>query len=323
MVGPRQARWDRKGAATERDCLSRPAHLGQPGEVNMPCASCGIEGPTQFVSFRQNIGLVVMRLTNKVEAELCRPCMVRCFRSYTLTTLFVGWWGVISFLMTPVFLFQNLCQYISARKLAEPGLAATNIPLGGRPPRIASGPFALKLIVGVVAWTFVLGALASHEVDLTEKYAPALNAKLHGGEITDEDDAAYSFSKAVKDISALEAGFKSHAWDGFRAELLAREQYLTDLNQQNEKLQRKMNEERTANAGNNDSCESWALNEVGPALNEYTEAQNAFFSFAKNTSKLADDNRSAITVVSQREEEALTKLQHVFSDDAHKTCVKD
>jgi hypothetical protein len=289
----------------------------------MSCASCGIEGPTQYVSFRQNIGLLVMRLTNKVDAELCRPCMIRCFRSYTLTTLFVGWWGVISFFMTPYILFQNLRAYISARKLAEPGLVATNIPLGSAPRRVASGPFALKLIVGVVAWTFVLGALASHEVDLTEKYAPALNAKLHGGEIADEDDAVYSFAKVVKDISALEAGFKSHAWDGFRAELLSREQYLKDLNQQNEKLQRKMNDERTANAGNNDSCERWALDEVGPALNEYTNAQNAFFSFAKNTSQLADDNHTAITVVSEREEEALTRLQHVFSDDAHNTCMKD
>lgn len=288
----------------------------------MSCASCGIEGPTQYVSFRQNIGLLVMRLTNKVEAELCRPCMIRCFRSYTLTTLFVGWWGVISFFMTPLFLFQNIRQYISARKLAEPGLAATNIPLGGAPRRVASGPFALKLIVGVVAWTFVFGALASHEVDLTEKYAPALNAKLHGGEITDADDAVYSFSKAVKDISALEAGFKSHAWDGFRTELLAREHYLTDLNQQNEKLQRKMNEERTANVGNNDTCERWALDEVGPALNEYADAQNAFFSFAKNTSQLPD-NRTGITAVSQREEDALARLRQVFSDDTGKTCAKD
>ena len=263
-----------------------------------------------------------MRLTNKVEGELCRPCMVRCFRSYTLTTFFVGWWGVISFFMTPLFLFQNIRQYMSARKLAEPGVA-TNIPLGGAPRRVASGPFALKLIVGVVAWTFVFGALASHEVDLTEKYAPALNAKLHGGEITNEDDAAYSFAKVGKDISALEAGFKSSAWDGFRTELLAREQYLTDLNQQNERLQRKMNEERTANAGANDSCERWALDEVGPALNEYTNAQNAFFSFAKNTSRVSDDNRTAITAVSQREEDALASLRQVFTNDAGKTCAKD
>ena len=84
-----------------------------------------------------------------------------------------------------------------------------------------------------------------------------------------------------------------------------------------------MNEERTANDGTDDSCERWALDEVGPALNEYTEAQNAFFSFAKSTSKLTDDNRSKITAVSQREEDALTRLQHVFSDDAHKTCMKD
>lgn len=289
----------------------------------MSCESCGTEGPTQYVTFRQNIGLLVMRLTSKIEGELCRPCMVRCFRSYSLTTFFVGWWGVISFFMTPLILFGNLREYFSARKLAEPGLAVCNVALGGTPRRVASGPFALKLIVGIVGWTFALGALASHEVDLTEKYAPALNARLHGGEITDEDDAVYSFSKVVNDISSLEAGFKSHAWEGFRTELLAREPYLTDLNQQNGRLQRKMSEERTANVGSNDSCERWALDELGPALNQYTDAQNALFAFAKSTSQLADDNRTAINAVSGREEEALARLRQVFSDDAHKTCATD
>lgn len=63
---------------------------------------------------RQNVGLVVLRLHKTLDARLCRGCLDRRFREMTLITLVGGWWGIISFFVTPVFLISNLTQYLGA-----------------------------------------------------------------------------------------------------------------------------------------------------------------------------------------------------------------
>ncbi len=88
----------------------------------MSCKSCGIEGPTLHVKLWQNIGMVVFRQWKTIDAELCRTCFQKHFRSYTLTTLFLGWWGVISFIVTPFILINNLYQYSRASRIPEPDL---------------------------------------------------------------------------------------------------------------------------------------------------------------------------------------------------------
>jgi hypothetical protein len=86
----------------------------------MACTVCDVEDPTLFVCFRQNIGMLFLRTTTKIEGELCRPCINMYFRSYTLTTLFLGWWGVPAFVITPAFLVSNVVQYFYALGLPEP-----------------------------------------------------------------------------------------------------------------------------------------------------------------------------------------------------------
>jgi hypothetical protein len=76
------------------------------------CRMCGARGPTQDVSFNQNIGLLVVRLTQTFEGPLCHPCVHRTFWQYTLVTLFLGWWGIISFFMTPFILLFNTIVYV-------------------------------------------------------------------------------------------------------------------------------------------------------------------------------------------------------------------
>jgi hypothetical protein len=78
------------------------------------CQSCGAQQPTQRVEFRQNIGLLIMRLTRKVAGQLCPDCIEKHFWSTTLVTLFAGWWGLISLFVTPVFLLLNLASYVGA-----------------------------------------------------------------------------------------------------------------------------------------------------------------------------------------------------------------
>ncbi|MGH7225470.1 MAG: hypothetical protein ACRELF_19805, partial [Gemmataceae bacterium] len=79
----------------------------------MICQSCGIEAPTKYVAFYQNIGALVVRFSKSVEGELCKSCIHRYFWSFTGTTMLAGWWGSISFLVTPFFLLNNSFRYLT------------------------------------------------------------------------------------------------------------------------------------------------------------------------------------------------------------------
>ena len=78
----------------------------------MICQACGVEAPTKHVAFYRNIGLLVMRFTNSAEGHLCKSCIHKYFWQYTLTDLLLGWWGVISFIITPFLILNNIVRYL-------------------------------------------------------------------------------------------------------------------------------------------------------------------------------------------------------------------
>jgi hypothetical protein len=88
------------------------------------CEFCGAKGPVTEVVYRQNTGLVIMRQTRTWAGSACRTCSVALFRRTTLHNLFLGWWGVISLFMTPIFLAIN--GYYLSKTLRLPTLTAHN-----------------------------------------------------------------------------------------------------------------------------------------------------------------------------------------------------
>jgi hypothetical protein len=89
-----------------------------PGAVPPPyptarCESCGQAGPVGHVEFHQNIGALIVRFHKSVKGNVCPACAKKHFQELTLVTLFGGWWGIISFLMTPFILVNNVIQYLS------------------------------------------------------------------------------------------------------------------------------------------------------------------------------------------------------------------
>ncbi|MFZ1087043.1 MAG: hypothetical protein WAN35_18930 [Terracidiphilus sp.] len=288
----------------------------------MSCKICGVEGPTKDVTFYQNIGMLVTRQWAKVEGELCRPCIGRYFRSYSLTTLFLGWWGVISFVVTPFILINNVFQYLRASQLAEPGIGAMNVPYVSDPPSVGSGSFKFKVIYGMLIGLVGLGLLAYYNVGFMEKHAPAINAHLHGGEITDETDGEYAGSKIWNDIRTIEAEYKGKGWNEFRPELLSREPYLTDLKLQNDRLQRRMITERSQNMGANDVCEQLALDEMSPALDAYTKALSNLFVFTKSTAEMTKENSAEFDALSTKESNTLDQLNQFITDNKKHGCDK-
>ncbi|MCA9043818.1 MAG: hypothetical protein KDA69_05825 [Planctomycetaceae bacterium] len=92
----------------------------------MICQDCGIEAPTKYVAFYQNIGVLVMRFTKTVEGNLCKSCIHKNFWSMTLITLCIGWLGMISLVLAPFFVLNNLFRYLGCLSLeAVPPDAAT------------------------------------------------------------------------------------------------------------------------------------------------------------------------------------------------------
>jgi hypothetical protein len=61
--------------------------------------------------------LVVTRLSKSISGNLCMNCVRRYFWDFTLTTLFAGWWGVISFFRTLYLLPANVIEFLTARRV--------------------------------------------------------------------------------------------------------------------------------------------------------------------------------------------------------------
>lgn len=95
----------------------------------MICQDCGIEAETKNVSFYQNIGMLIVRLPKSIEGNLCKSCIHKHFWGMTTTTFFLGWWGTISFILTPFFLLNNVGRYMFC-------LGMSAVPAGASPPAL-------------------------------------------------------------------------------------------------------------------------------------------------------------------------------------------
>ncbi len=91
---------------------------------NGACESCGRHGPVEGVDYRQNTGMLFARSTRTLAGTLCRRCSTGAFLRMTGHTAVLGWWGMISCLVTPVFILNNLAYFLRSQTL--PGLAAVH-----------------------------------------------------------------------------------------------------------------------------------------------------------------------------------------------------
>jgi len=84
------------------------------------CQSCGREAPTKHVDYYQNIGAIFMRFSKHMGGHFCKDCSNQYFWSFTGITLFLGWWGLISFFYTLFALPNNIINYIGTFGLESP-----------------------------------------------------------------------------------------------------------------------------------------------------------------------------------------------------------
>ena len=133
----------------------------------MPCQACGRNAPTKYVEFYQNIGMLVLRSLRSIKGNLCRRCIKHYFWQLTGLTLLTGWWGMISFIMNPFLILNNIIRYVGSLGLADSADQA--FPLAGSTPA-AAGP--------APAAAAQVSPLASYRQDVT--------MRLRGGQSTQE-----------------------------------------------------------------------------------------------------------------------------------------
>src|SRR5262249_9599407 len=111
----------------------------------MICQVCGVEAPTKYVAFYQNIGALIIRFQKSIKGNLCKSCINNSFWSFTLTDLTLGWWGIISLIVTPFFILNNVIRYLLCLGL-EPA------PVGATAPKLTDdavfklNPYANEII---------------------------------------------------------------------------------------------------------------------------------------------------------------------------------
>lgn len=285
------------------------------------CMSCGLPAPTREVCFYQNIGMLVARRSAKASGKMCRRCIRAHFQSFTLTTFFLGWWGVISFIVTPFFLLNNVWYYLTSLKMAEPLPSSSSaIETEPKPISVGVGDKKLKIIYGVVVCVVLLGIVAYNNVDFVERHAPSLNARLHSGEITEGADAEYAGMKIFADLAALNADPKSKDWPELRAEYLTREPYLVDLKAQNDRLQRAVSKERAA--GRQEFCEQLAIDKLAPAVNDYATTLDKWFAIMKSTVNPTGETVDSLKKLAAQEDATNERISAYLSESKANGCSK-
>lgn len=83
------------------------------------CEICGMHAPVKYNAFYANIGMLLARRQMEVKAKMCKNCTNKYFWHYTFTNLFLGWWGIISFFATFLFILNNTFRYIASINLKK------------------------------------------------------------------------------------------------------------------------------------------------------------------------------------------------------------
>ncbi len=104
----------------------------EPGPI---CQMCGIEAPTRYVEFNQNVGMLMMRRSKSFKGNLCKSCLHKTFWKMTGTTAAVGWLGQISFFIAPYYIVTNAVRYAGALKMPP-------VPAGARAPELSDADIA-------------------------------------------------------------------------------------------------------------------------------------------------------------------------------------
>ena len=95
--------------------MNTPGPLNNMNAVGQ-CQLCRNMRQTARVRYERNIGMLVLRQTRRLEGNLCKTCVTSQFWDFQAKNLLLGPWGMISLILTPVYLIANTVAYTSAKR---------------------------------------------------------------------------------------------------------------------------------------------------------------------------------------------------------------
>ena len=69
---------------------------------------------TTPVTFHRNVGMLFARQNITLKATMCKTCLKSKFWEFQGKGLLLGPWGMISLVVTPIYLITNTVSYVSA-----------------------------------------------------------------------------------------------------------------------------------------------------------------------------------------------------------------
>jgi hypothetical protein len=119
--------------------------------ANSYCGVCGCAAKTENLTFRQNVAGVFKRYTRTISGNMCAVCTEYIFWEFTGKTLLLGWWGLISFFVTPVVIVLNISSYFQARDIRSSSPEVKNISLGWKATVLSvSAIFGVVLVAKLI-----------------------------------------------------------------------------------------------------------------------------------------------------------------------------
>ena len=128
--------------------------------MGLVCRFCG-GFPAVEATVRGHQGMLVLMRFLSLKGPFCRSCGIAVHREMTTRTMWQGWWGYASFLITPITLLYDFVPRAKFNKLPAPqgGFRPPSDP--GKPIFLRPGALGL-LAPGLVLFVLVLAALVSN-----------------------------------------------------------------------------------------------------------------------------------------------------------------
>ena len=94
--------------------MTSPVAPNPPVNSTGQCQVCRSMRPTAAVTFHRNVGMLVARQNITLKGTMCKTCLKSKFWEFQGKGLLLGPWGVISLVVTPIYLIINTVAYLSA-----------------------------------------------------------------------------------------------------------------------------------------------------------------------------------------------------------------
>ena len=102
------------GTANQMNAVNPPVNDINAVNTMGRCQICGSVRQTSQVKFHRNIGMIVLRQTRSVQGAMCKTCLGKKYWEFMGLGLLLGPWGIVSLIVTPIYLVTNTVSYLSA-----------------------------------------------------------------------------------------------------------------------------------------------------------------------------------------------------------------